>query len=257
MSKRFNITLACRNLIGDRDEQQDFIDYALVNGELIAVVCDGMGGLKMGSAASAAAAKCLIELFRQKEADENIPSFFLNSIDILDEKVCSLTDENGEPSHAGTTLASICISNGILYWMSVGDSRICILRGDDFEAATRDHNYRLLLNDMLVNGVITQSEYQSELSKAEALVSFIGKGGIDIMDINEGLTLEYGDVILLMSDGLYKNLSNDSIKQCLLNNQSAEAAANRLAELSSEQSHGTSDNVSFILIKTEADSHET
>ena len=211
----------------------------------------------MGSAASAAAASCLIELFRQKSPEESIPDFFLNSIDILDEKVCSLTDENGEPSHAGTTISSVCISNGILYWMSVGDSRICILRGNDFEPATRDHNYRLLLNDMLASGVISQAEYQKEMPRAEALVSFIGKGGIDIMDINKGFALENGDTVIIMSDGLYKNLSNDLIKHCLTDNPSVEAAATRLTVLSDEYSRGTSDNVSFIIIKLEATSNET
>lgn len=252
MSNRLKVSLACRSDIGDRDEQQDYIGCVTENGELLAVVCDGMGGLKMGSAASVCAAECLIDLFRAKKENEDIPSFFLESIDVLDEKVSSLTDENGERSGAGTTIASVCISDGLLYWMSVGDSRICILRGNDFEIATRDHNYRLLLNKMLDDGILTNEKFLEENANGDALISFIGKSGIDVMDISQGFELGHGDYILLMSDGLYKNLDNETIKQTVLCARTVEEAADNLIGLSKLRSNGQSDNVSFILIKTEA-----
>lgn len=257
MNGNLKISLACRSIIGSREEQQDYIDYSVVNNNLIAAVCDGMGGLKMGSLASYVTVKSLFSLFRKKEASETIPDFFLNIIDILDEKVCSLVDENGDASNAGTTISAICISGNILYWLSVGDSRIYILRGNELEAATRDHNYRLFLDKMLENGSITQEHYQQELPRAEALVSFIGKGGIEIMDINNGFRLQNNDIILITSDGLYKNLSNESIKHCINSSSSVEEAADRLIELSEIKNHSSSDNVSFILIKTEAESNET
>ncbi len=252
MSNRLKVSLACRSEIGDREEQQDYVGCVSENGELLAVVCDGMGGLKMGAAASACAAECLIELFRAKEESEAIPSFYLNSIDVMDEKVSSLTDENGEPSGAGTTVASVCISDGLLYWMSVGDSRICILRDNAFEIATRDHNYRLLLNGMLDGGMLTKEKYIEENANGDALISFIGKSGIDVMDISQGFELLHGDYILLMSDGLYKNLDNETIKQTVLSAADTEEAANNLIGLSRLHGNGQSDNVSFILIKTEA-----
>lgn len=38
--------------------------------------------------------------------------------------VAAIADESGRPMNAGTTLLAVIVKDGLVYWASVGDSRI-------------------------------------------------------------------------------------------------------------------------------------
>jgi protein phosphatase len=81
---------------------------------------------------------------------------------------------------------------------------------------TIDHNYLLVLDNGLASGRITQEEYDSEYYKGSSLISVLGMDELVRVDINtKPLELVGGDVLILMSDGLYKALDDDEIAQCL------------------------------------------
>jgi protein phosphatase len=226
--------IAAKSIIGTRDEQQDYMHHSLTDDGVFAVVCDGMGGMEGGSLASISAVEKIKELHSQKSRNEPYPSFLLKTVDILDECVFNLKNEEGERSGAGTTLTVAVIENNNLFWLSIGDSRLYILRENEFMQATRDHNYAML---------------DSESDKAEALISFIGMGGIEVMDVNnEPLKLTKNDTILLTTDGLYKALSDDEIKKCLSQFDS-KSAVSRMIRKISKQSLEFQDNATFIVIK--------
>ena len=71
-----------------------------------------------------------------------------------------------------------------LYWLSVGDSKIYIIRGEEIISVCREHNYRLTLDQRLEQGQLTQEEYAAEEYRAEALISYLGMGNVSLMDVN-------------------------------------------------------------------------
>lgn len=232
--------------IGTREEQQDYAVCINEPGLFAAVVCDGMGGLDGGYAAAYNAAECLAEIIRKRDGTESISDLFFRSVDILDERVCALKNEKGEPAKSGTTVVAVVIENGNLYWLSVGDSRLYLMRGNELVQATRDHNYSLVLESLPEEYVLTPED----IAKKDALVSFIGVGGVEIMDIsNNPVPLIRDDVILLTTDGLFKALTDEQIKSIVNNSENIDSAACELlaqAEINSPQSR---DNITFVLIK--------
>jgi len=243
---------AMKSVIGTREEQQDYGYYKVDNQRVVALVCDGMGGLDSGTIASTVATNKFKELYEHKNPAQAIPEFLLNSVDILDEYVFHLKDEEGKKLAAGTTLVAAIIENDSLFWLSVGDSRLYILRGNEFVQVTRDHNYFLKLNQMLKEDAINQEQYSAEAKKGEALISFIGLGGIDVMDINNTpFKLLHGDIILLSSDGLYKALSDDEIALCL-QKADIENSLEALISKASDKAKMSQDNTTCIIIKYEA-----
>lgn len=247
---KFRYNVAVRTDIGTRDEQQDAVETYAEHGALAAVVCDGMGGMNGGSLASQSASKEMIELIKNRDASENIPDLFLRSIDILDERVSSIIDADGEKMNAGTTIVSVLIKKNKLYWMSVGDSRLYICRGDDMLQATRDHNYFLSLNSQ--NNELEPLE--EELEKGPALISFIGMGGIEVMDISANpFELQAGDKLLLTTDGLVKALSDERIYKILsdFDAKKTSAVADKLLEEAIGAAPDMRDNISFVLIQTD------
>lgn len=238
--------------MGTREEQQDFALFKSTDGSLFAVVCDGMGGLKGGSIASSIVATELMAQYEKREKSEPIKDFFFNVVDVLDEKVCSLVDEENKKLRAGTTLVAACIEENKLNWLSVGDSRLYVIRGREIVQATRDHNYNLNLNALLKSGMLSEQEYNKEKVRGESLISFIGIGGIEVMDISQKpLSLQNGDYVLVTTDGLFKLMSDQEIKETIITGRSVDESADLLIEKSFKKAVKSQDNTTFILIKIE------
>ena len=250
---------AMQSVIGTREEQQDSMFCHVDEQRVIAAVCDGMGGLESGKLASMAVIEKLKELYKEKKADETFPSFFLKIVDILDELVFRMKSKIGEGASAGTTLTAAAIEGDDLFWLSIGDSRLYILRGDEFVQATRDHNYFLRLEQMLREKEIDERQYHVEALRGEALISFIGKGGIELMDINHSpFKLLPNDTILLTTDGLYKALSEEEIIDCLRMENVGEAL-NAMMKKACDKARQAQDNTTCVVIRyiEESENHET
>lgn len=63
-----------------------------------------------------------------------------------DNMVHGLRDAGGNPLGAGTTLVAVSAVRDYFGWISVGDSRLYILRQETLVRATTDHNYMMHLD---------------------------------------------------------------------------------------------------------------
>ena len=217
---------------------------------LLAAVCDGMGGLKGGEIASQQAVCMFVEDFEQvRKTENNFYHFFCNEIEI-DDMVAGLTDERGELLSAGTTLVGVAIKNGFLQWISVGDSKIYVIRRDDMVCVTKEHNYLMLLNKQLEEGTIDEEEYAREVKRGAALISYLGMGNVNLMDANPNpLPLEDGDIVVLCSDGLYKALSDAQIYEIISKNADDLEAAVQELQMQAQISAGrVQDNTSIVVL---------
>lgn len=203
---------------GNRQYQQDAVYVspgkklaANKRTRILAVVCDGMGGMADGGKASQTAIQMMVQGFKQIEKlpTVDIPAFFRQGIRAIDQTIYNFPKEDGKGS--GTTMVAVVAEDNKLYWASVGDSRIYIIRGSQMQQVTRDHNYWLRLQEMVANGQITREEAMNRRQK-EALISFLGIGNVTLMDVNtQPFEMQYGDVVMLCSDGITKTLSDDQI----------------------------------------------
>lgn len=234
--------------IGSRESQQDSLFVGEKEGAILAVVCDGMGGMSGGERASELAVSMLAESFFTQEIPY-VPAFYKDMAVKMDEAVYSLRD--GEKlMGAGTTIVSVLVNSAGVYWLSVGDSKIYLYRKGQLLCPVAAHNYRLLLDQMLAEGKIDAEKYASEEKKAEALISYLGLGGISRMEINQNpFQPEPGDQILLCSDGLYKSLSDAEIQHILEHRMSPEVKAKMLLDRALEAGGRRQDNTSIILLQ--------
>lgn len=245
------ITIGTSSILGTRKNQEDTI-FGYGKGErALAVVCDGMGGLSSGEQASKSAVESLATAYFAKTDEVEIPEFFEKEAIKADEKVYLLADEEGKRLQAGTTITAVIIEKENLYWLSVGDSKIYIIRGDEILAVNREHNYRMTLDSMLEQGQITEEEYQQEEYKAEALISYIGMGNVSLMDINrQPFHLEDGDIVLLSSDGLYRSLRENEILDIIRQYQpDVQAVAEKLTAAALGEKKSGQDNTSVVILQ--------
>lgn len=240
-----------RTEIGNRPSQQDRALICQGNEELFAFLCDGMGGTAQGEMASQRTTDLLHDLFSDSDTHEMAlkrPAEFLKlALTKSDEAI----HHYAGPNRGGTTLTVLLLIRDQLYWASVGDSRLYILRGNEIVQATRDHNYHLYLDELARQNRITPERYQAELPKGRALISYIGMGGIRLFDLSRcPFPVLSRDIFLLSSDGLTGLLSERDIQSALQSGGTLEQRADRLMQKALTRGWGLPmDNTTFALIQ--------
>lgn len=238
------------SIIGDREEQQDAIYAQASDREMLLVLCDGMGGFEGGGIAS----KMAVSEFQRLYAEENVSNvkeFLLCAMDFVDGRIARLRNHNNEKIRAGSTCVCLVASGDHLYWLSVGDSRLYIIRNGRMRQITRDHTVGLKAELDYYEGRIDSEEFQRAMDDKEVLCSYLGMDGIGIYDLSEkALKLEPGDIMVMASDGLYKSVSDQRIQAIINENDNVETALSAVLIEATKRAKGRNqDNTSVIICK--------
>ena len=247
------IEIACLTVLGGRDEQQDAFGFTVKENEALAVVCDGMGGQRGGKKASRLAVSMLLSSYEKTYPHDDPVKMMIGTAKCIDAAIHSMTDESGDPVGGGSTMTAVHIRGGNLVWCSAGDSRGYLVRGGQIVQFTQDQNYKTVIDEKFRNNLITPEEYETESRRGEALISFLGIGDLRLIDFNNiPLSLKSGDSIILMTDGLYKLVSDEEIRTVVNNFRNISDALDVLEIKASKAagSRGISrDNMTAVIIK--------
>jgi len=208
--------------IGAREEQQDAFGFSALHDPeavkrygMLAVLADGMGGLDMGKEASQLAVQTMLNEYLEKTAGETVPEALEKALHEANNAVCELALQHELEWNVGTTLVAAVIKEGMLYWISVGDSRIYLYRGGVLIPLTRDHIYANVLDLRVREGQLTREEAETHPER-HLLTSYLGIPKLDEIDANrKPFRLAAGDWILLCSDGLYDELSESLLEEAV------------------------------------------
>lgn len=246
--------IACASIFGTREYQQDaarVTKKSIPGGELcLCVLADGMGGLENGDIASKYCTSEIINDFCTNSLDTDITDFMINEIHKVNNAVTNMVNADGSPMNCGCTLVQVCINTQTkeLFWASVGDSRIYLIRQHKAVALTNDHTYYYDLLKMAENGTISMQEAENN-PKKDALTSFIGLPQISLICHNtQAFMLEKNDVIVVCSDGLYRTLSETDIA-AIVDNRTCDAylTAHNLIVSSLDSAIKAHDNTTAIV----------
>lgn len=113
---------------------------------LLAVICDGMGGLAKGEVASACMVRTFSQWFSQelpKMLSQGLQTEALREsweqlVHTVDDKIADYSQRNHVSM--GTTCAALLIVGDYYYIMNIGDSRIYLI-SDNVYQLTKDHTY--------------------------------------------------------------------------------------------------------------------
>ncbi|MCI6885635.1 MAG: protein phosphatase 2C domain-containing protein [Lachnospiraceae bacterium] len=245
--------IGASSILGTRNYQQDYAYFYTGEKCVLGVVCDGMGGLEGGERASRTAVELMIRDFHSTSNLGFVPDFLARTARRMDQAVGALEGKNGKPLRAGTTLVAAYCRENQMYWVSVGDSKIYVIRGGEIISLNREHNYRLALQMQLESGLIDQAFYQKEERKpqAEALISFIGMDPAKYIDGNQKpQILQPGDIIMLCSDGIYKSLNESQVHAMVRDNDlDMKIAADRVTAMAMRYGVRGQDNTTAVLMK--------
>lgn len=250
-TQRCLVNTAMATHIGTREYQQDaaYVCEPIFEESLaFGILCDGMGGMADGDLASSDVVAYMANRIAELAENEDIPSFFEGCAAAANKLIFTENQKHGRES--GTTLVSVMIRRGGLYWLNVGDSRIYVIRKGEIAQVSRDHNFALELQEMVRAGQITRQQADED-PRRDALISYIGAPVLERMDVNRSaFALQYGDIILLCSDGLTKILTDAEILDVIANcGNDITGAAQALPLEAYDHTNGGMDNTSVILMQ--------
>jgi serine/threonine protein phosphatase PrpC len=184
------------------------------------VVCDGMGGMEHGDAASRMAVRSFLDAYKRKEPSESIPEALERSAREANTRVVEMAHQLGAAESVGTTLVAAVLLDlgGIdksMYFISVGDSGLFYISDGQIQTVNRPHIFANLLENAVNRGSMSREEAMQHPER-ESLTSFIGVEVLEEIDRNlDPWPISDGDSILLASDGLFKTLAPEEILDCL------------------------------------------
>jgi protein phosphatase len=213
-------------------------------GRAYAVLCDGMGGTEYGAEASALVVEAMANALDALGPDDDVAKRLFGLAQELDGQVF----EQLGAEQAGTTMVAVYLDANQMYWVSVGDSRIYLLRQEAIAQLTRDHNLSMALEHEVELGRLTAEEFEA-FPRKDALISFLGQGKLTLIDNSaEPLSLQPGDIVLLCSDGLTKSLSDEQICSLVFEEYGNLSEAARRLPLEAFDTGGEKDNTSIVLM---------
>lgn len=221
---------------------------------VLAVMCDGMGGLKKGELASAEVVRAFSDWFKNYfpaiirggvlDADR-LRTSWLEIMHSQDDMISHYGARNGY--NLGTTLACLLLFNGKYYIANIGDSRVYLL-SDRVYQLTHDHT---VIQQRIDQGLLTLEQAQTDPDRS-VLLQCIGASDYVEPDFFAG-DVAAGTCFLLCCDG-FRHMVTPSEMYASLNAKlmtdtaKIETGLKRIVEMLKQR--GETDNISAILIRT-------
>jgi serine/threonine protein phosphatase PrpC len=234
----FEFTSSSKTSVGNvRTVNEDACIDSIQNG--IWAVADGMGGHQSGDLASRLITQSLAGIKQENTLEETIGKvkdcLISTNLFLLDE--ASLRKGN---QTIGSTVVVFITFNHQCAVLWVGDSRLYRLRKNTLELITSDHSQVQELVDL---GLLLPEDAESHPS-ANVITRAVGASSILEID-DKQFNMQEGDIFLLCSDGLYKELNETEIATILMQHPTKKACDELIDTALRKQCR---DNVTVIVI---------
>jgi PPM family protein phosphatase len=208
--------------IGSRQDQQDSFGFSCLDAEsssshrgFLAVIADGMGGLANGKEASRVAIQAFLASYEVKREDESVPEALQRAVLDANRAVVEAGTRSGAPGDVGSTLVAAVLCKQSLYWASVGDSALYLLRQGHLTTLNCGHTYANDLDRRASEGSISAQEAFRHPDR-ETLTSYLGQDPLAEIELTvKPFPLQGGDQVLLSTDGLFKTLSEAEMQDAV------------------------------------------
>lgn len=242
---------------GGRDYQEDAIvtDFPFGTDTGVIVLADGMGGHAAGDVASKLIVTEVYSELKFQSAsfvqEENqIPNFMANAAGGANAAIRDHIRANPKTNGMGATLVSLVMVQNRMFWMSIGDSPLYLLRGGKMRQLNEDHSMAPQIDYMARQGLLDPETARNHPDR-NCLTSVILGGKVARTDCpTTPFDLQIGDIVVVSSDGL-QYLETARIERLLHKHRRRSSAeiAGYLLKAIEELADPDQDNVSLAVIK--------
>lgn len=209
---------------------------------VLLAVSDGMGGARDGAVASSISIEALVRALEEAPAGVPARDALEQATRDAHREVWDASCRAGHQGHTrmGATLTALLVQDSRVTIAQVGDSRAYLVRQGRMTRLTNDQS---IVQSLIDKGLMKiedaeHSPFRNILTQA--------MGHQEELDVVMGeAELRDRDCLLVCSDGLTNELSEDEIRDAILMSMRLDVAAKRLVDLANE--HGGRDNITVVV----------
>jgi len=238
--------LSDRGLHPDRPVNEDafFVPAGLEPGRVaqrgwLYVVSDGMGGEAAGEVASRLGVDTFKEYYYREQGAGSPGQMLAQAAQVASSAVLAASGQPGRKS-MGATFTALVLHEDRAYVLNLGDSRCYLVRDGAITQLTEDHTF---VARMVRKGLMTPEEARSS-PKRNIISRYMGMENPrpDLFE-NE---LRGGDIFLLATDGVHGVLSDEELREMVLQHPPDRAAIGIIEKV---KSRGAPDNATVVVVK--------
>ena len=173
----------------------DFYDVKNIGNLTVAIVCDGVGSATEGAEAALRVTTHLMTNFKNRPVSWSIEKSIKSFIDSINSILYQESMVNYESPELVTTLTIVVIEGNRLYGANVGDSRVYLYRENKLNQLSNDHS-------------MDEEGYENVLTQAVGIAPTVDTYYFENIIAKD-------DKILLCSDGLYNELSQEILESTI------------------------------------------
>jgi protein phosphatase len=221
-----------------RKRNEDNFGIREIDGAVLCIVADGMGGHQGGDVASRLAVDGVLEAVREQRAT---PADRLRAaVESANLAVWREAERQPQLMGMGTTLVCVEVTPELLHLAHVGDSRAYLVEANAIRQLTVDHSW---VGEQVAAGKMTAEEAVKHPFRG-AITRCVGCQPTVDPDIQPDLPFADG-TLLLCTDGLTGHVTDEEIQSIVLGDEPAEAAR-KLIDLANER--GGTDNITVVVL---------
>jgi len=225
--------------------------------ECLFVVCDGMGGAAAGEVASRMAVDTMLNSFggpshapalhdtadvKHHPSENGVRGQLRDAVDDANHLVYSRAAKDSRLHGMGTTLVALLAQGKDIWVVHVGDSRCYRYRDGVLEQLTCDHS---LVDEQVRLGQLTREEADRSPLR-NVITRAVGSQRSVAAEIRQ-VEAASGDIFLLCSDGLTRELPDPRIEGLLKKATNLDVLCKQLIEAANDA--GGRDNVTCIVVR--------
>ena len=218
---------------------------------LTAVLADGMGGHAGGARASTLACAHFLETFVSSGGSEPAETLaqLTAGLDAANGAIEAEVEEHPALAGMGCTLVGAAFTPQGIEWVSVGDSPVFLVRGEEIVVLNEDHSLAPEIDKLAAAGKISWEAALAD-PRRHFLRSALTGGEIELVDCSmRPLALSAGDIVIMSSDGIY-TLHQDDIREIALSHraQGPGVIADTLLQQVAARQQPYQDNTTLIVV---------
>ena len=210
----------------------------------LVIVCDGMGGSNAGEVASKMAVETVTRVFAAAPPGD-LPQVLAHAVEVANEEIWELSRTRSDLNGMGTTCTALALKGDHVLVAHVGDSRAYLVRSHRAMQLTTDHS---LVAQLVARNQLTPEEARHD-PRRNVVTRSVGVAPdveVDLVEVDEAL--RPGDTLVLCSDGLHGQVSDDEIAGFAMGGSLPDACRD-LIELANAR--GGPDNITVAMLRLE------
>jgi len=234
---------------GNKEIQADCIQVFQNAAGIMAVLADGIGKENTGKVAAQVAADTIMDAFEPYHVLNSPEYLFRTAFREAHKRVQKTIGER----RGGASLGAVFMDQTKLYYAIAGDVKVALLRNGEVIPISKGQTINVWAEEAYQEGLLTKNETIWTLEE-NRIWNYVGRDGFRAIELCRlPIQLRPNDVIVMISRGIFEEVSWVEMEDILLNQTNLQEKVNLIIRLVESKEHPDKDNGSIVMLMPEVE----